>query len=160
MTKIIALTQGKVTQVDDGDFDYLNQLVWHACKHRNTWYALHSTSQKATIRMHRMIMNAPKGVQVDHKNGNGLDNRKKNLRFATHAGNMQNSRKPKNNTSGFKGVYYNKSRKVFQAYIMVNRKHIYLGAFSIPEEAARAYDKAAKKHHGLFARLNFPFWKR
>lgn len=154
MTKEILLTQGKIALVDDGDYEYLMQWKWNAHKHRNTWYAKYNKTF-SSVKMHRLIMNAPAGVQVDHINGDGLDNRRENLRLCTHIENMHNSGKHKNNTSGFKGVHWNKQRQTYQVFIMVNRKHKYVGSFSILEEAAHAYDEAAKEHYGEFARLNF-----
>lgn len=98
-------------------------------------------------------MNAPDGVQVDHKlTKQTLDNRKENLRFATQNQNQHNRKKSSNNTSGFKGVSKNKSRKhPWRASIMINRKCVNLGVFSTAEEAAEAYRKAAHKLHGEFA---------
>lgn len=154
--KRIPLTQGKYALVDDEDYERVNNLKWHACKHHNTWYALHSPTEKPPVKMHRFIMNAAKGVQVDHSDGDGLNNQKSNLRKATHSQNIWNSRLKKNNTSGFKGVHWNKIRKVYQAYIYSNNKHIYLGGYSDPEKAARAYDKKARELFGEFAWLNFP----
>ena len=155
MTKMIPLTQGKVALVDDEDYKRISRRKWNASKHRNTWYARCSEVFPA-LKMHREIMHAPEGVQVDHVNGNGLDNRKKNLRLCTHAQNLRNSQKYKNNSSGYKGVHWNKKRGVYQAYIMADRRHLYLGAFHTAELAARAYDRAARQYHGDYARLNFP----
>lgn len=91
---------------------------------------------------------------IDHRNGNGLDNRRSNLRQATCAQNMQNRRPKLSSKSGLKGVHRDKYR--WRALIRVNGRQIYLGAFRAPEEAARAYDRAALDHYGEFARTNFP----
>jgi len=94
-------------------------------------------------------------VTVDHKNGNGLDNRKFNLRICTRSQNQQNKKKPISNTSGFKGVAWSKAANKWCAYIAVNKERIHLGLFVDPKEAARAYDTAARKFFGEFARPNF-----
>ncbi len=106
-----------------------------------------------SVPLHRLIMNAPKGMLVDHKNRNTLDNRKKNLRLCTRAQNMWN-RKATNATSKYKGVTYFKRVGKWIAMITANKNKIYLGIFFKEEDAARAYNKAAKKLHGKFARLN------
>lgn len=154
--KSIPLTQGKIALVDDEDYDRLIHLKWNAVKHHGNWYAKSNPAYKTNIKMHRFIIDAPSGTQVDHINGDGLDNRRENLRLCTHAENLHNSKKYKNNSTGFKGVHWNKQRNIYQVYIMINRKHKYIGSFTILEEAARAYDKAAKEYYGDFARLNFP----
>lgn len=92
------------------------------------------------------------GLEVDHKNGNGLDNYLRNLRIATRAQNCGNANKPATNNSGFKGVYFNKQNKNWVANI--GRPTKYLGSFTTPEDAARAYNAAAKKRYGKFAKLN------
>ena len=97
----------------------------------------------------------PAGLEIDHKNGQRHDNRISNLRLATHRQNMANSRSRQNNTSGFKGVSLFKPTGRWMAYIVVNYKRIYLGYFSHAEDAARAYDDAAREHFGEFARTNF-----
>jgi hypothetical protein len=104
------------------------------------------------IRMHRLIMNAPAGVEVDHINGDTLDNRKSNLRFATRLEQSRNTGMRKNNTTGFKGVSQIKTSKRFRAYIVVNRKQINLGVYLCAEEASAAYQEAAKKLFGDFMR--------
>lgn len=104
--------------------------------------------------LHRYLMGAKKGEYVDHISGNTLDNRRRNLRKCTNQQNCANGKKPKSNTSGFKGVM--RKRKKWIARVKVNYRNISLGAYSSAEVAARIYDKAAIKYFGEFARLNFP----
>lgn len=157
MTKQIPLTQGKVAVVSDHRFEHLNQWNWCATKHKNTWYAVRNMKApfKGTVLMHREIMNAPKEMDVDHWDGNGLNNTDENLRVCTNAQNIQNSRKRSDNTSSFKGVTWSKSYEKYQAQITVEGQYFWLGYFNDPEEAARAYDAKAKELHGEFARTNF-----
>lgn len=152
--KKIPLTQGKYAIVDDIDFEYLNQWKW---TFHNLEYAYRKDSKdnRKNILMHRAILKTPTGKLTDHVNGNGLDNRRGNLRVCTSSQNQKNQRKNKANTSGFKGVSWDKERKKWAAYINANGRLYHLGRFSIKRVAAEAYDKAAKKLHGEFARLNF-----
>ena len=107
------------------------------------------------IRMHRLILNAKPGELVDHWDGNGLNNRRRNLRPATNSQNLHNRRRTRAK-SGFCGVWRSgKSSVPWVASIHVKNKAIYLGRFETPEEAARVYDAAAKEHYGEFASLNF-----
>ena len=99
-------------------------------------------------------MHCPDGKSVDHRDGNRLNNSRANLRVCEHYENLRNRGKQKNNTTGFCGVYKNRDR--YQAQIKMNGKCLYFGTYPTPEEAARAYDEAALKLHGEFARLNFP----
>ncbi|WP_312601115.1 MULTISPECIES: HNH endonuclease [Pseudomonas] len=104
------------------------------------------------IRMHRLIMDAPKGIEVDHINGDTLDNRKCNLRFADRKQQSRNTGMRRNNTTGYKGVSKHKAR--YRAYITVDRRQIHLGLYKCPIEASRAYNEAALKFFGEFARIN------
>ena len=105
--------------------------------------------------MHRQIMNAPKGIVVDHINRNGLDNRKANLRFATVSQNNWNSRKGFNcGSSKYKGVSWSKDKKKWAVWLSVNKKNKQFGYFDDEKEAARVYNEVAKKHRGEFAVLN------
>jgi hypothetical protein len=150
--KEIPLTQGKFALVDDEDFEWLSQWRWHF-DHKG--YAIRDT-QEHTIYMHRLIANIPEGLFTDHINGNGLDNRRKNLRPCNTAQNSANQRIRKDNTSGYKGVTWDTERKIWAAQChTVGRKHIFLGRFENIEDAARAYDKKAIELHGEFARTNF-----
>lgn len=138
--------------VDDDDFIYLSQYKWHALKARNGFYAARNEKGK-TILMHRLILNCPKTHEVDHKNMDRLDNRKENLRIATRSQNRNNQKLSKNNTTGFKGIYYNKKRKSWESFIKANNKHIYLGKFNSPQDAHDAYKCAAILYFGEFARV-------
>lgn len=159
-TRFISLTQGKVTAVDAVDFDWLNQWKWCANYQHGLWYAVRSTHGKHTerkrIRMHRLIMDASTNTQVDHEDGDGLNNRRSNLRFSTQLQNTWNKRRGRRNTSGFKGVSWHSRDLRWIAHVGVNFKLMHLGYFATAEEAARAYDKAAREHFGEFANLNFP----
>ena len=152
--KKIKLTQGKVALVDDEDFDFLSRYKWHAHKGRSTFYAQRSVkngSSCITIFMHRVIMETPDNLNTDHKDRDGLNNQKHNLRNCTHGQNQMNRK-----CSGkIKYLGVNKDRKYFQSRILVNKKRVFLGAFLNAKDAAIAYDKAALKYHGEFARLNF-----
>ena len=153
----IPLSQGKFALVDD---DEQVQWKWSAYQDKYTFYAtrhvLHPvTGRRTTIRMHRAIMGVtdPR-IQVDHIDLNGLNNQRHNLRIATHGQNQQNHRVRQDNTSGYKGVSWNRESSKWAAYIIDGHK-IHLGYFTDPEEAARVYDRAAILHFGEFARLNF-----
>lgn len=117
-------------------------------------YAMREVEDKTTY-MHRVIMNCPEGMQVDHINGNKKDNRRSNLRICSASQNMANRSKPSNNTSGYKGVGWRKSRCKWIASIRVNSNLYHLGSFDCKHQAALTYDIAAKKYFGEFADLNF-----
>jgi hypothetical protein len=102
--------------------------------------------------MHRIISNALEGAEVDHINGNTLDNRKENLRLCTHSENIKNQKLRSNNKSGYKGVYFCKNNQKWRSSIRVNGKKFYLGSFNNPEEAYASYCDASKKYHGEFGR--------
>lgn len=150
--KTVSLTQGKVATVDNKDFKKLNKYKWYATKKDNNWYACRSI--KPSIFMHRQILGLKykDGVKSDHKNGNGLDNRRQNLRKCTNAQNIQNQKIRLNGTSKYKGVY--KQNKRWRAVITYNRLPILLGYFNNEIDAAKAYDMKAKELFGEFARLN------
>jgi len=156
--KEIPLTQGKVAIVDDADYEWLMQWKWCAANFRGKFYAIRAVNEKlkrTTIQMHRQIMDTPPGMETDHINGNSLDNRRENLRVCTVSQNQMNRRTQKNNTSGYKGVSYSKHRKKWFSQIQIDKKRIFLGLFLTPENAARAYDEAAKRYFGEFTKTNF-----
>lgn len=159
--KRIPLTQGKVALVDDADFERLNRWKWCAKWDRGVFYAVRPSPGGGTVLMHREVLNAPLGVIVDHRNQRnlgedfGLDNQQGNLRLATNAQNIQNQRKTRG-TSRFKGVYWNRARGKWHAGIRLSGVRKHLGYFDGEEDAARAYDQAARKLFREFARLNFP----
>ncbi len=152
--KEVPLTQGKVALVDDEDFEYLNQWKWYAHHSRKcqTFYARRSGLDASTgkytktIHMHRVIMQCPDDVtiEVDHKNHNGLDNRRENLAVGTRQDNGLNRLVHKD--IRYTGVTRSKISKSFIAQITINRRSIYLGSFPTQEEAAQAYQSAKKEY--------------
>jgi hypothetical protein len=153
--KEIQITQGQVTLVDDEDYEYLNQWKWRTTynKSSDTFYALRtSTDNKThkTIYMHRLLLDNP-DCYVDHINHNTLDNRKENLRLASPSESARNRRIMKSNSSGYKGVSWNKNARKWVSSIYVDRKCIHLGYFENIEDANIAYRNAAKKYHKDFS---------
>ncbi len=154
--KQIPLTQGKFAIVDDEDFERISQLKWHAHRRRNTYYAKKHITENGRyvhLPMQNAVMDVPRSVLVDHKDRNGLNNTRNNLRICTKAQNQRNQGRRCDNTSGFKGV--RRHGEKWQAQIALNGVQKHLGNFNTPEEAAHAYDKAARELHGEFAYLNF-----
>lgn len=147
--------------VDDEDYETLSKLSWSISKKGNRGYACRVIWVKGSsntnpkyekIYMHRFIMNAPKGSEVDHINGNRLDNRRCNLRFVDHSQNCQNMHR-KMGKSGYRGV--RKIGNVYEAKIRKDWKGFILGYYPTPETAARAYDEAAIRLFGPGALTNF-----
>lgn len=144
--KKIVLTQGQVALVDDCDFEKLNRFKWSASRHRNVFYATrHSpmiNRKRFTIYMHHEVVGKPpKGFMVDHKNGLGTCNIRKNLRFVTHRQNLQNRQKTKN-SSRYPGVDWAKTNGKWRAQIGINGKNKYIGLFTDEKKAFEAYKQA------------------
>jgi hypothetical protein len=151
----IPLTKGKVALVDDEDYERVMEAGPWQYSDR---YAVGRPYGKQRIYLHRFILGLTPGDgnEVDHINQDKLDDRKQNLRLCTRSQNNANRGAYRNNTSGYKCVYFDQKRGEYQAYILVNRHKIHLGRFATAKEAARAYDKAAPLYFGEFALLNFP----
>lgn len=154
--KIIYTKSGVGITVSDSDYPALSKYAWHISPQG---YAKRNKSKIASgspyTLMHRMILGLQdKDKMVDHINGNKLDNRRENLRIVSNQGNQANSKIPKNNTSGYKGVTWDKYRNKWIAQIMVNRRHKYLGRFESIEDAVVAYDTAALLIFGNCAYTN------
>jgi len=157
--KKIPLTQGKYALVDDEEYKLLSKFKWHYGQYGNTGYAKRiiwdkENKKSKIVRMHHFILPLQKGLMVDHINGNGIDNRKQNLRLVTKAQNMMNKKAPKNNTSGFKGVAWHKQNNRWRAYLTVHGKQISLGLYDTKKEAAKAWNLAARAYFGEYALLN------
>lgn len=159
MAKLIALTQGQFAIVDDDDFEWLNQWRWWAWKTRAGFYARRKVAagkyKRRVVNMHRLLVNGLESWQlVDHIDRNPLNNQRANLRACTIGQNRANSRLENRNTSGYKGVSWNKRSAKWQAYAKKDGKMIYLGYFSTALEAAFKYDEKARQLFGDFALTN------
>jgi hypothetical protein len=152
--RAIRLTHGKWALVDKVEYDWLIGFQWRAVRIRNTWYAhAYLLGGKGEF-MHRMITGVGPDEQVDHRDGDGLNNRRANLRPTTRAMNQANRRKVWSRT-GYKGVRFDGEReRPWRAYITVKGKQTTLGQYETAEEAARAYDRAAREQFGEFAKTN------
>lgn len=149
----IPLTKGKVAVIDFEDFDKVRGFKWNAVQKRRCWYARGPDSKY----LHRILMGVTsKKIQVDHIDGDGLNNTRKNLRICNNQQNNCAKKRIKlNATSGFRGVSWDKQTGLWRAKIMHNRKTISLGRFLTEIDAAGAYDKKAKELFGEFASPNF-----
>lgn len=153
--KKITLTKKKFAIVDDNDFESINKYKW-CFSGRNYAIRRVGNSRKNTkiILMHRQIMSVPKGMITDHINGNGLDNRRINLRICTNIQNLQNQSLRSDNTSGYKGVCWDKKRNAFMSYINISGVRKYLGRFKSIIDAKNAYNSTASEYFGEYAKLN------
>jgi hypothetical protein len=156
----IYLGEGIWTILDQEDYCRLRKFKWVVYGTGHNLYAVRlklvGPNRTWQISMHREIMRPKKGRLVDHRNCDSLDNRRENLRFATCAENVHNRRKRKNATSQFIDVSFYRPRGNWECRITNRGKRIRIGRFDSEIDAGRAYDKAAKKYFGEFARLNFP----
>ncbi len=150
--KTIPLTKGKFAIVDAEDYDFLMQWKW--CFSRRYAASWGGKENPQMMAMHRVINKTPHGLYTDHINGNGLDNRKENLRTATPSQNLINS--PASGISKYKGVSWHKRDKKWQVFIQKNGQRSFVGNYRNEELASLAYNAAAIKIHGEFARLNQP----
>ncbi len=156
----IVLTRGKVTVIDDADAPLIAGYHWTAMriknKTRETWYAKATGPGNTSILMHRVLLGAGKGQLVDHKDGNGLNNQRANIRLATHRGNVANMQSSRDGSfavrTNYRGVYSFDDEFGYIAACCQRR----LGKYATQEAAAMAYDEEARKQFGEFARLNFP----
>lgn len=160
--KEIPLTQGKVALVDVEDYERINKYKWHY----NSGYAVRQIrvepsdgykNRQKKLFMHRVILNIKvsyKYEEIDHINGNSIDNRKENLRAVEHKQNCQNRKIQSNNKSKYKGVHLQKDCKRYRADISVNSKQVYLGMYETAVQAAIVYNVAAIKYYGKYAKLN------
>jgi hypothetical protein len=157
--KQVPVSNGWFASVDDADYDVVTKYKWRLQRGGKNRYAVAYIDGKAAF-MHRLIMNAAKGKVIDHKDGDGLNNQRENLRFCTRAQNFQNGRhrNTPGRTSQCKGVWRVRPpcRRCWRAGITANMVYTNIGSFFTEEEAARAYDDAARRLHGEFARPNFP----
>src|ERR1035437_6402891 len=162
--KHISLTQGKYARINDIDFTWLSQWKWYAQKGGTTFYAVRwdnvKEGRRIKIQMHCVLLKRKlsrelhSDERVDHRDLNGLNNQRKNLRLANDTENNRNVGIRRDNTSGYKGVTWRYDNQSWQTRIQVNKKRIHLGYFTNPREAALAYDVAALKYFGEFAVTN------
>lgn len=154
-TRTIPLSRGRVTIVDKADYEMLRHLSWHVTAKGYARHCERYLDTSRSVAMHRMIMLPESGQEVDHINGDRLDNRRCNLRLCSRAENGRNRRRQRSSSFRFKGARKDWRRGKWQAYIKDDGIQRHLGCFESETEAARAYDAAAMRLFGDFARTNF-----
>lgn len=150
------LRGGRSFIFDREDLPLVQQYNWSMDRYGYVLGNLHGHRKSSTVRLHRLLMNAPDGMIVDHINGDPSDCRRENLRIATQQQNTQNAGLPSSSTTGYKGVCYDKKEGKYMAHIHPNGRMVFLGYFNDPIEAALKYDEAAFLYFGEYARPNFP----
>jgi len=151
----IQLTQGKVAVVDVEDEALVLRHLWYYDSDGYARTNVNSGGKRRTMLMHRLINNTPEDIFTDHRDGDGLNNRRYNLRDAKNIQNLWNSKPHRDGSSKYKGVCWAKNRGKWLSRIMANGKTTQIGYFTCEERAAKEYDRRAKLLHGEFARLNF-----
>lgn len=156
----LPLSDGNFVTVDTDDYPLASQFAWRPLHCKNVTYAVAwprgQRKTRKVVLLHRILMDAQPGEEVDHRDGDGLNCTRQNMRRATREQNCRNQRRSSLNTSGYKGVHWDKARERWAAAIKHNGKNLHLGRFTDKESAARAYDAKARELGGEFARLNFP----
>lgn len=153
----IKLFSGEMVKIDEEDYEIIKNYKWRLNKTKKYKYAVayKLKSKNKTVVMHRLIMKATKRQMIDHINGDGLDNRKLNLRFCNKSLNAANSCLHRDNKSGYKGVHWSNRDKKWYSQITLNYKQRLIGLYDNKDDAACAYDKVAQELFGKFARINF-----
>lgn len=147
--------KGETFYIDDEDYPIVQGRAWYITKRGYVATSIRKDGKVNNVNLHRLLIKTDGNVDVDHINGNKMDNRRTNLRICTHQQNSCNQKKRSTNKSGYTGVSFFKATGQYEAYIWCNYKKIYLGLFDSAVEAAMARDKAALIYHGQYARLNF-----
>ncbi len=160
--RLLRMSQPKYAKADPADYKRLKGYEWFAQKGSRNFYAVRQVGRskgkrKTLIFLHKEIIDVPEGMVTDHINHDAMDNRRANLRAATHSQNACHTKKHSGvSRSKYKGIFWQKKQKKWVARIMFDGNRIYLGCFKDEIEAAKAYDKAARKYHKEFACFNFP----
>lgn len=153
----IPLSKGYFSTIDREDFERVSQHKWTALKTPWTVYARRTwvgpEGKQHSMYLHRFIMQAEKGIEIDHRDSNGLNNVRSNLRFATKSDNSQSQKKKKSNTSGHKGVRFNKQARSWVAFIGANNTQYHLGSFKTKQEAIAARIAAGNLLHKDFHKI-------
>ena len=151
--KYIELTQEYQATVDNEDFSYLNQWKWYYKQGYAARNIIAPDGSRTIVRMHRLLLKTPIGMETDHINHNKLDNRRDNLRIVTKNQNQWN-RKKQAGSSQYKGIYWNKQNKRWHVQLQVDGKKKWLGYYANEEDARLAYENGVSKYQGIFGRIS------
>ena len=156
MKQIPLVNNRGVALIDDEDYDLVSKYKWYLLKKPTKMYAVSHRKDRTILKMHRLVMGEPKGMDIDHRFGTGLDNQKSNLRVCTRSQNNMNRGKiSKATSSKYKGVCWSENEQKWLSLIKIKGKRIYIGSFVSEVKAAKAYDKKARELFGEFAKPNF-----